>query len=268
METKDIIDLILDVLRIVFSWPFVAFIIFLFLIKPIRGLIKSWEGRHTEISTPIGAIKILPPERLGEVKPELVEKSPAEAIEELLRRPREMLQGVTEVFVGRETISRGSGFVVSKDGFVISGTNVVGDNETVFVKLAGEENIKSAAVVAKNPANLLALLKLPEGRYPALEIASSVKFGQKVYKASARSGVSEGFVEGLHGSINIADFADVIRLEDAIITSAISQPGDSGSPVLNGLMKVVGVVVAGSETRTIVVPATQISKSFPQAFSR
>ncbi len=267
METKGIIDLILDVLRIVFSWPFVAFIIFLFLIKPIRGLIKSWEGRHTEISTPIGAIKILPPERLGEVKPELVEKSPVEAIEELLRRPREMLQGVTEVFVGRETISRGSGFVVSKDGFVISGTNVVGDNETVFVKLAGEENIKSAAVVDKNPANLLALLKLPEGRYPALEIASSVKFGQKVYKASARSGVSEGFVEGVHGSVNIADFADV-RLDDVIITSAISEPGDSGSPVLNGSMKVVGVVVAGSQTQTIVVPATQISTSFPQAFSR
>ena len=267
METKGIIDLILDVLRIVFSWPFVAFIIFLFLIKPIRGLIKSWEGRITEISTPIGAIKILPLERLGEVKPELVEKSPAEAIEELLRRPREMLQGVTEVFVGRETISRGSGFVVSKDGFVISGTNVVGDNETVFVKLAGEENIGSAAVVGKNPANFLALLKLPEGRYPALEIASSVRQGQKVYKASARSGVSEGIVEGVHATVNIADFADV-RLDDVIITSAISEPGDSGSPVLNGLRKVVGVVVAGSETVTIVVPVTQISTSFPQAFSR
>ena len=122
METKGTIELILEVVKLFLSWPVVIFAIFLFLINPIRGLIKSWEGRITEISTPVGSVKILPPEKLGVTNPELAEKSPTEAIEELIKRPKGMPKGVAEVFVGRETISRGSGFVASEDGFVISDT--------------------------------------------------------------------------------------------------------------------------------------------------
>ncbi len=268
MKKKGTIELILDFLKIVFSWPFVVFLIFVFLINPIKDLIKSWEGRITEISTPVGGVKILPPERVGEAEPELIEKSPVEAIEELLRRPQESLPGVAQVFVGRETISRGSGFVVSEDGFVVSDTNVIGDNKTVFVKLSGEEHVRTATVVSKDLGNFLALLKLPEGRYPALELALTVRIDQKVYKASARSGFSEGIVQGTQESINIYGPAGPMVLENVIITSAISEGGDSGSPVVNESMKVVGVVVAGSQTQTIVVPSTQFSTSFPKVFDQ
>ncbi|GJQ59152.1 MAG: serine protease [Candidatus Scalindua sp. AMX11] len=268
METKGTFELILEIVKIVLSWPVVAFLIFLFLINPIRSLIRSWEGRITEISTPVGSVKILPPEKLGEAKPELAEKSPTEAIEELLRRPQEMLKGVAEVFVGRETISRGSGFVVSKDGFVVSDMNVVGDNETVFVKLLGEEKVRSAKVIGKNPDNFLALLKLPEGRYPALDIVKGVNIGEKLYKASARSGFSEGIVQSIQVHSNLYGPAGPMVLKDVIITSAISEAGDSGSPVLNESMKVVGVIVAGSQTQTIIVPVAQVITAFPQAFNK
>jgi len=57
-------------------------------------------------------------------------------------------------------------------------------------------------------------------------------------------------------------------LKDVITTTAISEAGDSGSPVLNESMKAIGVVVAGSQTQTVIVPVAQIIAAFPQAFNK
>jgi S1-C subfamily serine protease len=267
MEKKGTIELILEMLRVFFSWPFIIFLIFLFLINPIRSLIRSWEGKISEISTPVGVVKFVPPVPVGETNPELVAKSPEKAIEELLKSPQQIPNGSLEVFVGRETISRGSGFVVSKDGFVISDTNVLGHKDTAFVKFSGEENVRSAKVIAKNPGNFLALLQLPEGQYPALKLVSAVRIGEKIYKASAKSGLSEGRVIAERGHIKITGPAGPIELNDVIITSAISEPGDSGAPVMNESNKVIGVIVAGSQEKSFLVPASQVVATFPQAFS-
>jgi S1-C subfamily serine protease len=136
------------------------------------------------------------------------------------------------------------------------------------VKLIGEEKVRSAKVISKNTDNFMTLLKLPEARYPALDIGLGVNIGDKVYKASARSGFSEGIVQDIKGRINLNVPSGPTVLKDVITTSAISEAGDSGSPVLNESMKVIGVVVAGSETKTIIVPIAQVIAAFPQAFSR
>ena len=189
-------ETILELLKILISWPVVALGIFLLLVGLIRGLIKSWEGRGAEISTPIGAIKIVSSEKIGEIAPQKAKESPQQAIEELLQRQKEPPKGVVQVFVGRNTISHGSGFVVISTGLAISDVNVIGDSQEVFVKFSGEEAVKSAKVLARSPGTLLALLQLPEtdGEYPTLKLASAVAIGERIYKVSTRSGMSDGTV--------------------------------------------------------------------------
>ena len=255
MKEKSRIELILDLLKIVFSWPCVVLLIVLLFINPI----KSMLDRLTEINTTLFEIKAINPVTIGDVRPE---QSPQEAIVEL-ERPQQ-LEGIAEIFVGTETIDRSSGFVVTEGGFLISDTNVVGNSETVLVRLSGEEELRTAKVVARDSGNFLALLQLPEGRYPALELTRTVSLDQTVSRASARSGFSTGTVQSIQERISIGVDGGQKDLEDVIITSAISEPGDSGSPVVDESRKVVGVVVAGSQTQTVVIPSRQIFKSFPQ----
>lgn len=260
------IELLLDFLKIIFSWPFVVLIIFGSLNEPIRDLIES--VKLSRISVPGGefVFEPVPSDTLGKVNPRL---EPQEAIQELLTRPQQVSQSLVEVFSGRSEIVRGSGFVVSEEGLVISDTNVIGDSETVFVRLFGREEVIEAEVIERKPSKMLALLKLPEGLYPKLEMTPKVNINEKVYKASIRSTFLEGVLKTIGQSINLyISPTDSVTLEDVIITSAISEPGDSGTPVLNKSDRVIGVVVGGSREKTILVSTTQIFAAFPKIFSK
>ena len=189
---------------------------------PALFFIESLKRRGTEIQTPWGQVKILPPESIGGVPPELAEESTERRIETLLKRPREVPAGVAEIFVGRDTISRGSGFVISTNGYVISDINVLGEAKEVLVRLAHEDDVRPAKVIAKSPGTFLALLQLAEGTYPTLRLASSVSSGESVYKASLKSGISRGVVTGLETSIKLQARGGEIMLDDTIITSSLS----------------------------------------------
>lgn len=260
-----IMNTVLEFLNIIISWPFVILVIFLLLFGPIRSFILSLEKRGAEIPTPLGAFKVLPPENVGEITPELAKESPKRAIEALLKRPREIPAGLTEIFVGLETISRGSGFVASKSGYVISDTNVLGEAREVFVRMSREDHLRHAKVLAKSPDTFLALLQLPEGAYSALEFASFVSIGERVYKLSLKSGIAVGIIQAIgEAHIEVHGPRRLMVLSDVLTTSALSQPGDSGSPLLNEQGKVVGVIVAGSPTMSVAIPARRILSEFPQ----
>jgi len=79
-----------------------------------------------------------------------------------------------------------------------------------------------------------------------------VKVGDKVKKSGRTTGLTEGKVIATDGVANVGYDDKVAIFEDQLITTAMSQGGDSGSAVLNEKNEGVGSLFAGSDSLTIV----------------
>lgn len=80
----------------------------------------------------------------------------------------------------------------------------------------------------------------------------NVQIGQPVKKSGRTSAVTEGFVVYTDAAINVNYGNKLAMFEDQLVVSALAQPGDSGSAVLDGQDKVIGLLFAGSDTTTVV----------------
>jgi S1-C subfamily serine protease len=90
-----------------------------------------------------------------------------------------------------------------------------------------------------------------------LEIGKPVGFGEaklgdKVKKSGRTTGVTEGDVIATDGAVNVSYGEKVAVFEDQIVTSAMSEGGDSGSAVINEKNEVAGLLFAGSSSLTII----------------
>jgi len=90
-----------------------------------------------------------------------------------------------------------------------------------------------------------------------LEVGKPVGFGEakagdKVKKSGRTSGLTQGEVIATDGAANVTYGNKVAIFEEQIVTTAMSQGGDSGSAVLNEKNEVVGLLFAGSSSITIV----------------
>jgi len=79
-----------------------------------------------------------------------------------------------------------------------------------------------------------------------------VKVGDKVKKSGRTTGLTQGDVIATDGAANVNYGERIAMFDDQIITSAMSEGGDSGSAVLNEQNKTVGLLFAGSSSLTIV----------------
>jgi len=78
-----------------------------------------------------------------------------------------------------------------------------------------------------------------------------VEIGDKVKKSGRTTGVTQGDVIATDGAANVSYDEKVAVFEDQIITTAMSEGGDSGSAVLNEKSERVGLLFAGSSSLTI-----------------
>ena len=79
-----------------------------------------------------------------------------------------------------------------------------------------------------------------------------VKVGDKVKKSGRTTEVTQGDVIATDGAANVSYGQKVAVFEDQIVTSAMSEGGDSGSAVLNEKNEGVGLLFAGSTSLTII----------------
>lgn len=157
-----------------------------------------------------------------------------------------------------ETKGFGSGFIISKDGYVLTCYHVINDSQIIKVKIG--DNLHPAKLVYKDSNNDLALLKV-SGTFTALAFSSNrtAKMGQEVFTIGYPNPILQGVNEKLtKGSINsLTGFQDDIRLYQISIPI---QPGNSGGPLLDMNGNVIGIVVAMLDANT----AFKVSGSLPQ----
>jgi putative serine protease PepD len=138
----------------------------------------------------------------------------------------------------------GSGFVVSKDGLIVTNDHVVDGASQVQVKVGTSDQAQDATVVGADPSRDLALLKVDATNLPTLSLgdSSSVGVGDPTYAIGNPFGLDHtlttGIVSALQRSLQAPDGATI---DGAIQTDAALNPGNSGGPLLDADGRVIGV---------------------------
>ena len=144
----------------------------------------------------------------------------------------------------------GSGFVISKDGLIVTNDHVVDGATTVQVKVGTSDQTQDATIVGADPSRDLALLKVDGHDLPTLTLgdSSSIGVGDATYAIGNPFGLDHtlttGIVSALHRNLQAPDGATI---SGAIQTDAAINPGNSGGPLLDADGK---VIVVNSQIET------------------
>jgi len=174
----------------------------------------------------------------------------------------------------KKKIGAGSGFIVSKNGLIITNKHVVSDIDAAYSVILSDGTKFDAQVLARDPALDFAVLKINKTNLPAIKLgdSSKVKVGQSVIAIGNALGeyqntTSIGIVSGLDRTITATSGSLSEVLENVIQTDAAINPGNSGGPLLNLNGEVVGINVAMSTTGqsiSFALPVNSIKISLAQ----
>lgn len=145
----------------------------------------------------------------------------------------------------------GTGFILTKDGIVMTNRHVV-DNNGQYVVVTNDGKKYDVTQVTKDPFNDLAILRVNAADLTPVDIGDSdaLEVGQSVVAMGNALGefnntVTVGIVSGLNRNIDAGDGrGNNETLQGVIQTDAAINPGNSGGPLLNLGGQVVGINTA------------------------
>lgn len=150
-------------------------------------------------------------------------------------------------------VGSGSGFIVDPKGIVLTNRHVVADPDAEYVVILDNEKKFKAEVLARDPINDIAVLKINAKNLPTIELgdSSQLQLGQTVIAAGTVLGifkntVSVGVISGLSRDITAttASGGETTKLRGLIQTDAAINPGNSGGPLIDIDGKVIGINAA------------------------
>jgi S1-C subfamily serine protease len=137
---------------------------------------------------------------------------------------------------------QGSGFILSKEGLILTNNHVIDNAQRVQVTLYDKHNYK-ATVIGVDHQHDLALLKIdaPNLVPATLSDSAGLMVGQRVYAIGNPFGLSGTMTRGIISAIRSIGVSSGEPIEDAIQTDAAVNPGNSGGPLLNSRGEVIGI---------------------------
>ena len=141
----------------------------------------------------------------------------------------------------------GSGFIVSRDGYILTNAHVVDESEDVTVRLLDRREFK-AKVVGTDEATDLAVLKIEAKNLTAAPLGDSdaARVGEWVLAVGNPLGenltftVTSGIISAKGRTLALPNVSDR-SIQDFIQTDAAINPGNSGGPLVNTSGRVLGV---------------------------
>ena len=173
-------------------------------------------------------------------------------------------------------IGGGSGFTISSDGYVITSQHVVADPKAEYTVILEPNKKYPVKVLARDPINDIALLKIEGKNLPYLDLGDSdkVELGQSVIAIGNALGefhdtVSTGVISGLSRSITaFSGFnRQAEQLRGLIQTDAAINPGNSGGPLVDMEGKVIGIntaMVAMAQNIGFAIPVNYAKKDLEE----
>ncbi len=137
---------------------------------------------------------------------------------------------------------QGSGFVIDKEGHILTNYHVIENARQVEVTLHNRKKYK-ATVVGTDQAHDLAVIqiKAPDLVPAVLGDSRNLQVGQKVYAIGNPFGLAGTMTRGIVSSIRPVREPNGATIGDAIQTDAAINPGNSGGPLMNWHGEVIGI---------------------------
>ena len=149
-------------------------------------------------------------------------------------------------------LGRGSGYLVTSDGYIVTAVNVVAGSSRMTVLLTGDAKLHDARLVDYDCQTGVAVLKIDQvSRLPTLAFApdpTALVEGQVVVVVGGPlegGAVTPGYVSALHRPVTVTDPVTVrtVEISDTIETTAVIGSTTAGGPLLNVGGQVVGVAM-------------------------
>jgi len=178
---------------------------------------------------------------------DVVKKTKPAVVSIIAYQPADTTKGTA-----RKKLSSGSGFIISKDGLIVTNNHVVDQTGVEYTAILNSGKEYTATVLAKDNVLDVALVKIIATNLPYLSFGDSdkIEVGQTVVAIGNALGqfentVSSGVISGLSRSITAGNGSgQTEKLDKVIQTDAAINPGNSGGPLLDLTGKVIGINVA------------------------
>jgi len=137
---------------------------------------------------------------------------------------------------------QGSGFIIDKDGHILTNYHVIANAREVEVTLHNKKKYK-ATVIGRDRSHDLAVIQIKvPGLVPAtLGDSKGLVVGQKVFAIGNPFGLSGTMTRGIISSVRPIRTPEGAEIDEAIQTDAAINPGNSGGPLLNSRAEVIGI---------------------------
>ena len=171
----------------------------------------------------------------------------------------------------RRDKSLGSGFLISKDGYIVTNDHVVRDAESIQVKLSNDK-VYDAKVVGGDQKTDIAVIKITAADLPVAVLGDSDKLevGQWAIAIGNPFGLDRTMTVGVISATGRTNMG-IETYENFIQTDASINPGNSGGPLLNVYGEVIGIntaIVAAGQGIGFAIPVNMAKPVFAQLIQK
>ena len=169
--------------------------------------------------------------------------------------------------------SLGSGFIINKEGYIVTNDHVVRDAESIQVKLSNDK-IYNARIVGSDQKTDLAVIKI-DSKEP-LQVSAVLGDSNKLQVGQWAIAIGNPF--GLDRTVTVGVISATGRsgmgietYEDFIQTDASINPGNSGGPLLNIYGEVIGIntaIVAAGQGIGFAIPVNMAKNVVSQLMQK
>lgn len=177
---------------------------------------------------------------------------------------------------GKIRVGGGTGFIIDSSGLILTNKHVVHDENAEYMVTTTAEDAYPVKVLARDPLNDIAILKIEADGLSAVALGNSdkIELGQTVLAVGTALGefqntVSAGIVSGLSRFISaLTDLeGHSERLRGLIQTDAAINPGNSGGPLVNLQGETIGInaaVVFGAQNIGFAIPINKARRDIDE----
>lgn len=171
----------------------------------------------------------------------------------------------------RRDKSLGSGFIISRDGYIVTNDHVVRDAESIQVKLSNDK-VYDAKVVGGDQKTDIAVIKINAADLPVAVLGDSdrLEVGQWAIAIGNPFGLERSMTVGVVSATGRSNMG-IETYENFIQTDASINPGNSGGPLLNIHGEVIGIntaIVAAGQGIGFAIPITMAKPVFTQLLQK